>query len=135
MAAQRRATHQRELVWRALEGQDEFVSAQSLYSSLRAGDEPVGLATVYRALQNLANDGVVDVMRTASGESGYRRCSPVHHHHLVCRGCGRTVEIVGAAVERWSAKVGADNDFIDIEHDVQVFGTCASCQKVRAKVD
>jgi len=133
MAEQRRITHQRQLVSQALEDQAQFVSAQSLFSSLRASGAPVGLATVYRALQNLADDGAVDVIRTTSGESVYRRCSPVHHHHLVCRECGRTVEIVGAAVERWSAKVGAENGFADIEHDIHVTGTCAQCQKIAAR--
>src|SRR3712207_7403069 len=55
-----------------------------------------------RALQALAEDGEVDVLRGADGEAVYRRCSPVHHHHLVCRSCGATVEVADAPVERRS---------------------------------
>ena len=51
-----------------------------------------------------------------------------HHHHLVCRDCGRTVEIsVPASFESWSARVGADEGFTDLSHTVEIFGTCPTC--------
>ena len=75
---------------------DDFTSAQDLHARLRTEGHKVGLATVYRALQTLADQGQVDVLRTDDGEAVYRRCSTgAHHHHLVCRSCGRTVEVEG----------------------------------------
>jgi Fur family ferric uptake transcriptional regulator len=55
----------------------------------------------------------------------YRRCtSGAHHHHLVCRECGRTVEVEGPAVERWADAVAAQHGFRDVSHTLEIFGTC-----------
>jgi len=62
----------------------------------------------------------------------YRRCSPVHHHHLVCRRCRRTVEVQDRPVARWADKVAADHGFVEVEHQVEVYGTCADCHADRA---
>ena len=84
--------------------------------------------TIYRALQTLTEDGDVDVLRTDDGESVYRRCSTgAHHHHLVCRSCGRTVEVDGPTVERWADTVSARHGFRDVTHTLEIFGTCADC--------
>ncbi len=124
----RRPTRQRAAVEALLEDIDDFVSAQDLHARLRAQGENVGLATVYRTLQAMATDGDVDMLRTDDGEAVYRRCSTGHHHHLVCRSCGRTVEVEGAAVERWADKVSAENGFSEVRHTLEIFGTCADCQ-------
>jgi Fur family ferric uptake transcriptional regulator len=124
----RRPTRQRAAVEALLEDIDDFMSAQALHARLRAQGETVGLATVYRTLQAMATDGDVDMMRTDDGEAIYRRCSTGHHHHLVCRACGRTVEVEGAAVERWADKISADNGFSEVRHTLEIFGTCADCQ-------
>ncbi len=123
----RRQTRQRTAVLTVLGEQDVFRTAQDLHALLRERGDAVGLATVYRALQALADDGLVDVLRTDVGEAAYRRCSPVHHHHLVCRSCGTTVEVADAPVERWAAQVAAEHGFADVEHQVEVFGTCRAC--------
>jgi Fur family ferric uptake transcriptional regulator len=128
-----RMTRQRAAVAQALEGSTDFRSAQQLHESLRATGDGIGLATVYRTLQQLAEGGEVDVLRNADGESVYRRCARrEHHHHLVCRACGRTVEIDGPSVEEWAARVGAAQGYADIEHTVELFGTCAACQRAGA---
>ena len=110
-----------------LEQLDEFRSAQELHEELRTRGQGIGLTTVYRTLQSLADAGEVDVLRIRGGEAVYRRCSSHHHHHLVCRHCGRTVEVEGPAVERWAEKVAAENGFSQISHTVEVFGTCTGC--------
>jgi Fur family ferric uptake transcriptional regulator len=51
----------------------------------------------------------------------------VHHHHLVCRSCGATVEVADPPVERWAARIAAEHGFVDVHHQVEVFGTCATC--------
>ena len=121
-------TRQRAAVSNALSSADGFQSAQALYDAMRRSGESIGLTTVYRHLQALAESGEVDVLRTADGESVYRRCQGEdHHHHLVCRSCGATVEVTGAAVEKWAASVAAAHGFRDVTHTVEVFGTCSSC--------
>ena len=123
----RRATKQRAAVASLLEQLDELRSAQELHEELRTRGEGIGLTTVYRTLQSLADAGEIDVLRIRGGEAVYRRCSSHHHHHLVCRACGRTVEVEGPAVEKWAEKVAAENGFSQISHTVEVFGTCAGC--------
>jgi Fur family ferric uptake transcriptional regulator len=122
-----RATRQRAAVVTLLNQTDDFRSAQELYEQLRQRGEGIGLTTVYRTLQSLAEAREIDVLRTASGEAIYRRCSSHHHHHLVCRRCGHTVEVEGPTVETWASRVAAEHGFVDVSHTVEVFGTCADC--------
>ena len=124
----KRNTWQREAVRNALDANDGFVSAQSLHSVLHATGSPIGLATVYRALADLAVKGDADSLQSPDGESLYRACSTnAHHHHLICRNCGLTVEIEADAVERWAKDVAAQNGFTEAAHVVDVFGLCARC--------
>ena len=122
-----RSTRQRTAIISALDEARSFLTAQQLHQRLAGNGERVGLATVYRSLQALTAAGKVDVLRTAEGEAIYRRCSQGHHHHLVCRTCGRTVEVEGPAVERWTAQVASEHGYVDVSHTLEIFGTCASC--------
>jgi Fur family ferric uptake transcriptional regulator len=122
-----RSTRQRTAVLDLLGEVDEFRSAQDLHALLRDRGAKVGLTTVYRTLQALADAERIDVMRLPGGEHLYRRCSQGHHHHLVCRSCGRTVEVAGPAVERWADKVAAEHGFTDVAHTLEIFGTCGEC--------
>ncbi|MGV5048659.1 Fur family transcriptional regulator [Rhodococcus pyridinivorans] len=122
-----RSTRQRSAIVDLLDNTEEFRSAQDLHDELRKRGEGIGLTTVYRTLQSLAEVGSVDVLRTDSGESLFRRCSSGHHHHLVCRHCGFTVEVDGPEVERWSHQVAESNGFVDVSHTVEIFGNCREC--------
>ena len=122
-----RPTRQRRAIAEALADASDFQSAQDIHDLLRREGENVGLSTVYRTLQALADSGQVDVLRAEDGESLYRRCSGSHHHHLVCRSCGRTVEVEGPTVERWADSVAAEHGFTGVSHTLEIFGTCPSC--------
>jgi Fur family transcriptional regulator, ferric uptake regulator len=123
-----RSTRQKRALAAVLDGSDTFRSAQELHSELRGRGENVGLTTVYNQLRALADAGELDVLRSADGESLYRRCATGdHHHHLVCRRCGRTVEVEGPEVEKWAARVADRNGFVQVSHTLEVFGTCAIC--------
>ena len=122
-----RATRQRAAISALLENIDDFRSAQELHDELRQRGENIGLTTVYRTLQSMATSGVVDTLRTDTGESVYRRCTDHHHHHLVCRACGSTVEVEGGAAEVWAEQVAAQHGFTDVSHTIDIFGVCGSC--------
>jgi Fur family ferric uptake transcriptional regulator len=123
-----RPTRQGAAVRAALAAADGFCSAQDLHAELRRRGEGVGLTTIYRHLQMLADAGEVDTLHAADGETSWRLCgSRGHHHHLVCRRCGRTVEIEGRAVERWARRVATAAGFTDVDHTLEVFGICAGC--------
>ena len=122
-----RSTRQRAAIVALLEEVANFRSAQELHDELRRRGQSIGLTTVYRRLQSMAASGMVDTLRTENGESVYRRCSQQHHHHLVCRQCGATVEVQGAKVETWTAEVAVENGFTDINHTIEIFGLCPEC--------
>ncbi|GAB2467403.1 Fur family transcriptional regulator [Jatrophihabitans fulvus] len=129
-----RATRQGGAVREALRAQGGFRSAQDVYAQLRTDGGSVGLSTVYRHLQSLVDEGVVDVIHTPDGEATYRYCGDTatdHHHHLVCRVCGRTVEIEGRAVERWAGEVAREHGYTDVDHTVELFGLCPQCAAAR----
>ena len=123
-----RGTRQAEALASVLASLPGFNSAQQIHGELRRRGERVGLTTVYRHLQVLSEDGQLDTIRDAGGETLYRRCrSEAHHHHLVCRGCGTSVEVEGRAVEQWAEKVAAEAGFTAMDHTVELFGLCPRC--------
>jgi len=129
-----RVTRQRTAILDALAASDEFKSAQGWHDLLRhaVGDKAaaaIGLATVYRTLQSLADSGEVDSVRADDGETLYRRCeSPdAHHHHLRCRVCGAAEEIEGPVAEAWAASVAARYGYSAIEHTIELTGICGAC--------
>lgn len=124
----RRNTWQKEAVRRALDEAEGFVSAQALHASISGEGTRIGLATVYRALAQLAEDEEADSLQSADGEVVYRACDmDEHHHHLICRSCGLTVEVAAEPVERWASEVAAAHGFGEPTHVVDVFGVCRAC--------
>jgi Fur family ferric uptake transcriptional regulator len=124
-----RNTRQRAQVLALLDQTDDFRTAQQLHADLRASGAQVGLTTVYRTLQILADAGELDTMRLPSGEQLYRRCGQTHHHHLVCRDCNTTIEVEGPPVERWADQLAREHGFTDVSHTVDLFGTCPRCTR------
>lgn len=125
-----RMTKQRQAVLDELTRVSDFRSAQQIFEDLHSQGQRVGLATVYRSLQGLAEDGRVDTLRSTEGEVLYRSCaSDHHHHHLVCRECGFTEEIEQSQIESWVSAVAADHGFSDVEHSLELCGLCASCRE------
>lgn len=122
-----RHTRHRQEVDALLRETTEFLSAQRVYALLRGRGIPIGLTTVYRILQAFTEEGTADTIRTSTGEQAYRHCSTGHHHHLMCRSCARAVEVEGPAIEKWAAAVAEHHGFRDVNHSVEIFGTCRRC--------
>lgn len=130
-----RSTRQRTAIASILQDVEDFRSAQELHALLRRKGERVGLATVYRSLRAMADAGDIDVLVTAEGQSLYRRCGQGagHHHHLVCRDCGLTIEVQAPSVERWAAATASEHGFVDMQHTLDIFGICPACAKGRGQ--
>lgn len=127
-AAGLRSTRQRAAIISALREASGFKTAQRLHLDMLRAGARVGLATVYRNLQALVESGEVDVLQSELGEAMFRLCEASdHHHHLVCRRCGRSEEITAGEVESWAARVARRHGFNDVTHTVEVFGLCADC--------
>lgn len=122
-----RNTRQRRAVTAVLSELEGFHSAQEIHETLTDRGDSIGLSTVYRNLQVLLDASAVDTLRNDEGETLYRRCSTGHHHHLVCRHCGHTVEVDGPGVEEWADTVATQHEFTEVSHTFEIFGTCRNC--------
>lgn len=126
MTVVRRNTWQREAVREALAKEESFVSAQKLHEALTTDNSKVGLATVYRQLATLVDDGEADLLHSGDGESLYRSCDTSgHHHHLICNICGKVEEVEAPEVEQWVTRVTTENGFKPSAHVANVFGVCS----------
>jgi Fur family ferric uptake transcriptional regulator len=119
-----RRTEQREAIHEALRRLDRAVTAQELHGEL----DGVGLATVYRNLQRLADEGTADTLRRANGEQAFLICGGGHHHHLTCRVCGRVERVRDCRLDDWAAAVAAEHGFGEVEHHAELVGVCNACK-------
>lgn len=125
-----RRTRQRSTIAGLVDSLDGFRTAQDIHELLRARGESVGLATVYRALQTMAEAGEVDMVRTPDGQASYRACGTGeghHHHHLICRSCGTAVEFGADGVESLIETLASRHGFTDVDHSLELHGVCAAC--------
>lgn len=128
-----RTTRQRTAVTALLAKQDGFRTAQQIYDALREAGESVGLTTVYRTLQGMAEAGDVDVVRTIEGEMSYKRCvTETHHHHLVCNVCLKSVDIDGDSAGALAEKLAKEHGFHDVDHELEFRGICSDCYTARS---
>jgi Fur family ferric uptake transcriptional regulator len=122
-----RATPQRVSVLEELLREPNDVTAQQLYDRLRAGGHRIGLATVYRTLDALAEARVVEPLTHFRDALCYRVCREGHHHHLVCSGCHSIVELHDCDLEEPLARAAAEHGFAATGHHLEVTGVCAAC--------
>jgi len=125
--SEKRTTWQKTAVLRELENTQEFVSAQELHQKITVSGKKLGLTTVYRALTEMVEQSLADSLSLSDGEMRYRICTPEHHHHLICRSCGKTVEFDLPGFEELALAVAKENSFTDLSHEIELFGVCQSC--------
>ena len=125
--SEKRNTWQKTAVLEELSNTDEFVSAQELHQKISVSGKKLGLTTVYRALTEMVEQGLADSLSISDGEMRYRICTPEHHHHLICRGCGKTVEFDLPGFEELALRVARENSFTDLSHEIELFGLCNNC--------
>jgi Fur family ferric uptake transcriptional regulator len=122
-----RRTRQRVAIKEYLSTVDEFRNAQQIHQGLVQAGTPVSLPTVYRTLSTMAESGDIDHIMS-EGQTSYRQCSTSHHHHLLCRSCGHTIELTHDPVEQWIAEVGRTYGFTHITHLTEITGLCSQCR-------
>ena len=127
-----RLTRPRQAVMEILMGAKVPLSPQSIHQRSMESDEEIGLVTVYRTLDLLAELGLVRRVHDHDECQGYVLASPGHHHHLICRKCGKAVEFTGeddltSMLDRIRRQTGYNID----EHILQLYGLCPKCQEVK----
>jgi len=119
----------RTAVVEALARHDCAVTALDLDDELRRRKPAVGRASIYRALEQLEQLGLLRRIEVARGVAGYERIEPdgEHHHHAICRDCGRMIPFEDASLERAIDEVSGRMSFDAAEHEVTIRGHCERC--------
>jgi Fur family ferric uptake transcriptional regulator len=113
-----------------LDRQDCCLSAQQIFDGIRAKGGKAGIASVYRALDTLAELGLVHRVDFGDGVSRYEPAHPAreHHHHVVCDDCGRVEAFSDATLERALGRVAGSLGFAMGTHEVVLRGACDDCR-------
>jgi Fur family ferric uptake transcriptional regulator len=121
----------RTAVVEALARHDCAVTALELDDELRRRKKPPGRASVYRALEQLEQLGLVQRLEVSRGTAGYERVEPGgdHHHHAICRDCGRMIPFEDKALERAIHRLSDQVSFEVTDHDVVLRGRCERCAR------
>jgi Fur family transcriptional regulator, ferric uptake regulator len=119
-------TRSQERILQLLKQCDRGISAQDIYVKLRGSDRAVGLATVYRALESLKLEGIVQCRTLPTGESLYS-CVQADRHHLTCLHCGESIPIDECPVEQLEHRLESIHQFKIYYHTLEFFGVCLTC--------
>ncbi len=125
-------TGQRRLILETLFDSEEHFSAEELYNKARAIDESIGQATVYRTLRLLRDCGLVRELRFGNDVVRYEaRRDTLHHDHLICEGCGKTLEFMDEAIEKLQNQLAEKMGFVLTSHRMYLYGLCEDCRQKR----
>ena len=122
-----RVTGQRIVVLEAMMAEPHDITAQALHERLRPLHPQLGMATVYRTLNALADAGVLDRLHHDGASTCFRYCTPGHHHHLTCRSCHAVVELHDCDLAPWVARMAGAHGYVHALHSVELSGICAAC--------
>ncbi|NEO27680.1 MAG: transcriptional repressor, partial [Kamptonema sp. SIO4C4] len=120
-------TRSQEKILNLLKTLNKAISAQDLYLKLRQNKQNMGLATVYRSLEALKLEGLVQVRTLPNGESLYNLVQK-DQHHLTCLNCGRSIAIAECPVHELEHQLQDSHDFKVYYHTLEFFGLCDRCQ-------
>lgn len=122
-----RRTRSQERILDILKSLNRAISAQDLFVELRSRDQSMGLATVYRALDALKLEGVIQARAVAGGESLYSLIQE-DRHHLTCLQCGGSIPIDQCPVHELEEQLNKSYQFKIYYHMLEFFGLCTQCQ-------
>ena len=122
------STRPREQISAVLSRERRYLSAAEIYTLLKKGRAKVSLSTVYRTLDLLQTKGEASSRVDEHGEATYVICAPTHHHHAICRKCGKVEEVACEAMERLAGELRAHHGFELDDHEMEFFGRCAACR-------
>lgn len=126
--AGQRVTAPRRAVAGLIAARDGHFTAAQLVADARDLRPGVGRATIFRALDLFASLGLVERIDLPGGDHAYVACEPVHHHHAICTGCGRSFDVADSGLAEVLSEIGRRSSFRVTEHRLEVFGLCAECQ-------
>jgi len=125
-----RDTAQRELILDIFLKREEHISAEQLYDIVKKRDPSIGQATVYRVLKLLVESDLAREIDFGDGVIRYEhKYNHPHHDHLICRGCGKTIEAYDPVIEELQKRVAESYGFELTDHEMYLYGLCETCRK------
>ena len=121
------STRSREQIAQILRSQHRYLSAAEVFGLLKKRGGKASLSTVYRTLDLMQSKGEASVRTDERGEASYVFCEPEHHHHAICRGCGKVTDITCEVVEALAHELLSHHHFQLDDHEMEFYGRCAAC--------
>jgi Fe2+ or Zn2+ uptake regulation protein len=123
-----RVTAPRRAVADLITEYDGHFTALELEDVARSRRLGISRATLFRALELLAELGIVERVDLPNGEHAYVPCARAHHHHVICSRCGRTTEVEDFGVADAVAEIARRSGYQIDTHRLELFGLCRHCQ-------
>ncbi len=120
-------TAQRQAILDVINRSDKHWDADEVAYALKENDTPIGIATVYRGLAALAEQGLIESIQLAD-KKRYERADKKHHDHLICTDCGDIEEFCKPEIEKLQDLVASEHDFTIQGHQLLLFGICIRCK-------
>ncbi len=120
-----RDTRQRKAIRQSIEDAARPLSPQEILEFAQAAVPGLGMATVYRSIKGLVEEGWLRAVELPGRPPAYEVAGKEHHHHFHCRKCGRVFEVEGCP---GNLKKLAPPGFVVEEHEVVLYGLCDRCK-------
>jgi Fur family ferric uptake transcriptional regulator len=130
-------TKQRETILSTLYNNPKHFTSECLYLLVKQKHPElnIGIATVYRTLSLLEENGLVSSVSLGAQGKKFEIANKPHHDHLICSECGKIVEFENEQIERLQQQIAEENGFILTDHLMQLYGICSECQKKKEDGD
>jgi Fur family transcriptional regulator, ferric uptake regulator len=123
-------TGQRDTILRTFLETRDHLSTDELHRLVKKKDPKIGFTTVYRTLKLLAECGLASEVAFHDGVARYEhQYNRRYHHHMVCTGCGTSVEFFSPEIEKLEHEIGRRYKFSTTRHNFQIYGLCENCRK------
>ena len=128
-------TKQREAILSTLYNNPQHFTSENLYLLVKEKypDLNIGIATVYRTLSLLEENGLVSSISLGTQGKKFEMANKPHHDHLICTMCGKIVEFENEQIEKLQQQIAEENGFVLTDHLMQLYGICSECQRTKAK--
>ncbi|MBS3796851.1 MULTISPECIES: ferric iron uptake transcriptional regulator [unclassified Pseudoalteromonas] len=107
---------------------NQHISAEDVYKILLDNSEEIGLATVYRVLNQFDDAGIVTRHHFEGGKSVFELAGSTHHDHLVCLKCGRVIEFEDEMIEQRQVEIATSNGIKLTNHSLYLYGECVDTE-------
>jgi len=122
-------TPQRRAVIRAIASSRDHLTPASIYQRVRQDYPQIGLVTVYRTLELLAELKLICELHGSGICHSYTISNPQHHHHLICSNCGTVVDLPGSRLKELEQDLSRETGFRIDDHLLEFIGLCQNCQQ------